>query len=155
MILDRAPTFEPKTSQPTGSQPLVMVVTDDPARVRPLEVVCDFLDIGIEYVSSELDVGYLMREFRPMAVVTEADLRGQDGFHVMQQVAVYHPQLPVMMVTGADPALMGAADAVREWCGLTNVRIEPALPRVGEMVDFLFRAGRQAGVSRMMPLAGR
>lgn len=155
MVLDRSPISEQTMSKPQELQSLIMVVTDHVARFRPLEVVCDFFDIGVEFVSSSLDVKFLMQEFRPMALVTEAELSGQDGFHVMRQVAEHNRTLPVMIVTGADPALLGAADAIQDISGLTDVRAAMTLPSMAEMVDFLFRAGRQAGIGRMMPLGVR
>ncbi len=155
MITDRAPIQKDSIFSPVEPQPLVMVVGDEPAWARSIEAICDFLDIGVEHVSSGLDVTYLMREFRPMAVITQVDLAGQDGFHVMQAVAAHDRRLPVMIVTGQDPAMMGAVDAMQEVTGLTTVRLETALPPMGEMVDFLFRAGRQAGIGRMMPISAR
>lgn len=88
-----------------------------------------------------------------MAVIAEVDGRGQDGFHVMSAVAEYDPTLPMMLLTGQDPALMGAADAIREITGLTRMLIADELPCIGEVVDFLFRAGRNAGMDRMMPIS--
>ena len=42
---------------------------------------------------------------------------------------------------------------MREITGLTSLRIEEGLPLMAEMVDFLFRAGRAAGIDRMMPIS--
>jgi hypothetical protein len=58
----------------------------------------------------------------------------------------------MMLLTGQDAALMGAADAMVEITGLTHMRIVADLPGMGELIDFLFRAGRSAGIGRMMPV---
>lgn len=134
-------------------QGLVMIVGDDLSWGQGLDTICDFFGLAVEHVPSELDVAYLLREFRPMAVIAEVDGYGQDGFHVMGEVAAYDPDLPMMILTGRDPALMGAADAMREITGLTHLRVKEELPAIGEVIDFLFRAGRAAGVGRMMPIS--
>jgi hypothetical protein len=43
-------------------------------------------------------------------------------------------------------------DAVEEVWGLTGVVKSSALPKVGALVDFLFRAGRRAGAAGLMPM---
>jgi hypothetical protein len=58
--------------------------------------------------------------------------------------------LPILMLTGEDAALMGAADAIEEIWGLTNVTKSPELPMVGAIVDFLFKAGRRSDWFRAM-----
>jgi hypothetical protein len=45
---------------------------------------------------------------------------------------------------------MGAADAIEEIWGLTNVTKSPELPMVGAIVDFLFKAGRRSDWFRAM-----
>jgi DNA-binding NtrC family response regulator len=129
-----------------------MIVGDDLSWSPALDVICDFFDLAVEHVHSDLDVAYLLAEYRPMAVIAEVDGNGQDGFHVMKTVSAYDPELPMMLLTGGDPVLAGAAEAVREITGLVNMTAERALPSIGELVDFLFRAGRAAGITRMMPV---
>lgn len=142
----------PKVREHFAPQGMVMIVGDDLSWGQNLDLICDFFGIAVEHVPSELDVGHLLREFRPMAVIAEADGRGQDGFNVMLEVARHDPELPMMLLTGPDPALLGAADAMREVTGLTRLIALPELPALGEVLDFLFRAGRAAGVGRMMPV---
>lgn len=145
--------FGPQAREEFAPQGMVMIVGDDLSWGQNLDLICDFFGIAVEHVPSELDVGHLLREFRPMAVIAEADGRGQDGFNVMLEVARHDPELPMMLLTGPDPALAGAADAMREVTGLTRLIAVPELPALGEVIDFLFRAGRSAGVGRMMPIS--
>ncbi len=144
--------FTPTTRESIAPQGMVMIVGDDLSWGQNLDLICDFFGIAVEHVPSELDVGYLLREFRPMAVIAEADARGQDGFNVMLEVARHDPDLPMMLLTGQDPALLGAAEAMREVTGLTRLIAVPELPVLGDVIDFLFRAGRAAGIGRMMPV---
>ncbi len=132
-------------------QALVLIVTDNGTLARSLEMVCDFLGLAVEVLTSDEAVSPRLEIPRPMAIITEAESDGQDGFHIMMEVAQHDRDLPIMLLTGADPILMGAADAVCEANGLTSVTIVAQTPPVGELVDFLFRAGRRFGWGRMIP----
>ena len=134
------------------TQPTVLLISDTPHVVRALDNVCDFLGIGIEIVSSaEAIDGTLSRE-RPMAVIAELEGAGQDGCHVMMRVADHDPTLPVLLLTGHDPAMLGAAEAVEELWQLSSVRKVPELPDAGQLLDFLFGAGRRGTCISMMPV---
>lgn len=85
-----------------------------------------------------------------MAVVAEMDAVGQDGCHVMMTIAAHDCSLPVLLITGEDPALLGAVDAVQEIWRLSSVAKWPRLLGVGAVVDFLFRAGRNGGCMQLM-----
>ncbi len=132
--------------------PFVLVVEEGTSLLPEIEMICNFLDLGIERVTSGEDLLSVLSERRPMAVIAELDGAQQDGCFVLMTVAAHDRSLPVLMVTGEEPALAGAIDAVQELWGLGSVVKVPMLPTVGGLVDFLFRAGRKAGVSRLMPI---
>ncbi|MGE0223320.1 MAG: hypothetical protein AB7F35_04725 [Acetobacteraceae bacterium] len=131
---------------------LVLLVTDDHMLARSVEAVCDFLDLTVEVVPSRLDMNTVLDLHNPMAIIAEVDGVAQDGYHVMMEVAVYDADLPVMLLTGCDPALMGAAEAVQEICGLTSLTMAAQRPHVVDLVDFLFKAGQQTGCAGLMPV---
>ena len=56
--------------------------------------------------------------------------------------------LPVLLITGDDPALIGAIDAVEEIWQLTSVDKWQRLLGIGALVDFLLRAGRKGDCMR-------
>ena len=85
-----------------------------------------------------------------MAVISEVEGAGQDGFHTMKQVALYCRDLPILLLTGGDNVLMGAADAIQDLWGLTAVASTSEFPIAGQLVAFLFNAGRRAGRLRLM-----
>ena len=87
-----------------------------------------------------------------MGVVAHLDCQGQDGCHVMMTVAQHDRSLPVLLLTGDDPALAGAADAVEELWKLEAVVKFPRLPGIGAIVDFIFRAGRKGRCLRLVPV---
>jgi hypothetical protein len=87
-----------------------------------------------------------------MAVISSVDGLEQDGFHTMKIVARYNRELPIMLLTDGDPVLMGAADAVQDLWGLTSVTRTSGFPVAGQLMAFLFDAGRRAGSLRLVPI---
>ncbi|WP_428490095.1 hypothetical protein [Rhodopila sp.] len=137
----------------TSARPgVVVVVSDDPATIACLAPVCDFLDLGMEVVSAGTDLAQVLREHRPMAVIGSVDGHQQDGFHTMKVIARYNRELPIMLLTEGDPVLMGAADAVQDLWGLTSVTRTSGFPVAGQLMAFLFDAGRRAGCLRLVPI---
>ena len=144
-------TAFPGAVSPTR-QGVVAIVSDDELTVQNLAPVCEFLDLKVEVVPSGTDLAQVLRESRPMAIITDVDGKEQDGFHTMKQVACYSRDLPVLLLTGGDSVLMGAADAVQALWGLTSVTSTSAFPIAGQLVAFLFGAGRRAGCMRLVPV---
>ena len=132
--------------------PLVLIVEDQPFVLPGLETICEFLGIQMELVNSQHDLALLLKTRRPMAVVCEIDSPGQDGCHVMKTIADYDRTLPVLVVTGDDPSLLGAAQAVEDIFNLTGVLACQRLPVIGELVEFLFAAGRKGRCLSLMPV---
>jgi hypothetical protein len=133
-------------------QGVVAIVSDDPATIEHLVPVCEFLDLKIEIVSTRIDLEQVLRESHPMAIVTDIDGEEQDGFHIMKQVAHYSRDLPILLLTDGDAVLMGAVDAVQNVWGLTAVSSTSAFPMAGQLIAFLFSAGRRAGCMRLIPV---
>jgi hypothetical protein len=145
------------TAQDNGSgaehatrEALVLVIEDGSDLSDAFRSVCECLNVAVERMPTEDDLGSMLRQRRPMAVVAEMDAAGQDGCHVLMTVAAHDRDLPVLLISGDDPALLGAIDAVEEIWQLTSVVKWPRLPGVGAVVDFLFRAGRKGACMRLM-----
>jgi DNA-binding NtrC family response regulator len=137
----------------TGQQtrePLVVVVEDGIDLSESFRAICECLGIAVERMPSKDDLGAVLRERRPMAVVAAMDGAGQDGCHVLMTIASHDRSLPALMVTGPDPVLLGAVDAVEQLWELLSVEKWQEPLRVGAMVDFLFRAGRKGSCIRLM-----
>jgi hypothetical protein len=132
-------------------EPLVFIVEDQPRFSPGLQTICEFLGITLEQVSSSHDLTPLLKIRKPMAVFCEFDSQGQDGCHIMKVVADHDRTLPVLVVVGDDPNLLGAAEAVEEIFHLTEIRACKRLPGVGELVEFLFSAGRRGRCLSLMP----
>lgn len=141
---------DPATPGKENREPLVMVVEDDPRLSEAFRNICECLNVAVLRIPSRDDLSMVLRERRPMAVVAEMDAEGQDGCHVLMTVAAYDRGLPVLLITGGDPTLLGAVDAVEEVWGLSAVTKWSNLLGVGELVDFLFRAGRKGHCMRLM-----
>lgn len=130
----------------------IVIVDDDALWSEAIEELCAFLEVRLTRVSSRVDLVPVLRDQRPMAVLANMDAAGQDGSHVMKLIAAYDPDLPIMILTGGDAALAGAADAVEEVWGLTSVVTRDDPPSPGELVEFLFRAGRRGGCLALLPV---
>ena len=133
-------------------EPLVVVIEDGARLWRAFRGICDCLDVEVAHIASRDDLGSVLRYHRPMAVVAELDAAGQDGCHVLMTVASHDRGLPILLITGDDPALLGAVDAVEEIWDLTSVTRWSEPLGAGEVVDFLSRAGLAGHCMRLMPV---
>jgi CheY-like chemotaxis protein len=131
--------------------PLVLVVEDGEAMSAPLREICEFLNVAVERVDSDEDLLPFLRRCRPMAVVAAMEADGQDGANALMAVARHDPSLPVLLLTDGDPVLAGAADAVTELWGLTEVVQGTEWPSVGAVAEFLCRAGVQGHCLALLP----
>lgn len=150
-LLDTVAPIDISTQIAADRQARVVVVSDNPNIASVLDNICAFLGFGIEVLGTDEDVAPVLRQYHPMAVIAELDGRDQDGCHVMMLVADYDPSLPILMLTGTEPGMAGAVDAIQELYHLTAVTQTPELPAAGGVVDFLFKAGRRGDCVRMMP----
>ena len=64
--------------------------------------------------------------------------------------AAYDPDLPVLLLTDGNPALLGAVDAIAELHGLTRVATVIGTSDIGGLVDFLCHAARDSGMTRLL-----
>lgn len=151
-LLDETSDYSFHSTRPAHRQALVVIVCDTPETVQQLEAVCDFFDLAVAIVPAHADLMKVLREHRPMAVIGDIDGQHQDGFHTMKIVANYDRELPVLLLTGGDPVMMGAADAVQEMWNLTVVSRSTSAPLAGQLADFLCTAGRGAGCMRLVQL---
>jgi CheY-like chemotaxis protein len=135
-----------------AKQGVVAVVSDDPATIESLAPVCEFLELKMAVVSAGMDLSQALRDLRPMAVISAVDGENQDGFHIMKVISRYSQDLPIMLLTAGDAVLMGAADAVQDLWGLTSVTRTSGFPVAGQLVAFLFSAGRRSGCMRLLPV---
>jgi CheY-like chemotaxis protein len=136
---------------PPQRELLVLVIEDAPVLSRTIGFLCDYLGITVEAVPANADLAKLLRSKRPMAVMSMIDTRVQDGCHVLETVAEHDRTLPVLLVTGNDPALLGVVEAVQEIWQLGHVLKVTGAPGVGDVIEFLFKAGRRSG-STLMPV---
>lgn len=135
-----------------SKQGVVVIVSDDQATIGKLAPVCEFLDLRMEVVSADMDLSQVLHVHQPMAVIADVEGEEQDGFHTMKMIARHSRDLPIMLLTSGDPVLMGAADAVQDLWGLTSVTRTSEFPLAGQLVAFLFSAGRRAGCMRLVPI---
>ena len=128
----------------------VLIIDDGELLFEAFHNICECLGVSVQRMPSRDDLGAALRTRRPMAVVAEVDAAGQDGCHVLMAIAQHDSELPVLLLTGEDPAMIGAVDAVEEIWQLASVTKWQRLPGIGALIDFLFQAGRKAGCMRLM-----
>ena len=131
--------------------PVVVIIDDDGELFEAFNEVCECLEVEVERIASSSDLNRVLQRHNPMAVVAELDADGQDGCHVLMTVASHDKDLPVLIRTGEDPALLGAVDAVESMWRLSAVTRWPTVLNMAATVDFLFQAGRKAGCIRLLP----
>ena len=149
-VLNPARGMKPFSARFGTVEQTVLLMRDDDKHNQLVETICEFLDLGIEHVTSADDLAPMLRGVQPIAVIAELEGRHQDGFHAMKIAAGHNPDLPVLLLTDGDPALLGAVDAMKEICGLTRVAAVTGAGDIAAMVDFLCHAARRSGMSRMM-----
>lgn len=149
-IIDRPWATATPSNRPVPAQHSVLIVRDADQNSDYLDSVCEFLDIGVEHATTTDDLGSILAMLNPMALITDLTGEVQDGFHVMKMVAGHDRSLPVLLLTSNDPALLGAVDAVQEVWGLRRVTTVSPAAGIGALVDFICRAARSAGRSRLM-----
>jgi CheY-like chemotaxis protein len=133
-------------------EPVILIVEDKPVWSEAVSELCAFLEVHVERVATDADLKLLLRERRPMAVLTTMEGQDQDGCHVLKRVGQHDPELAVMILTGDDPVLIGAAEAVRQVWGLTRASIVSDIPTPGEIMEFLFSAGQSGRCLGLMPV---
>ena len=133
-------------------RPAILIVSDDVQLAYSFDTICDFLEIAVEAIDSSQDLGEILSARRPIAVITEIEGRKRDGYDVMMTVAAHDPVLPILLLTGTDSALIGAAEAVEELWNLQSVSRSTGLPGMGELAEFLFQARRRVSRGRLLPV---
>lgn len=140
-----------QAGDPGRREPSVLMLLDGGPLSVGLTKVCEFLGIDVEPYDPERSLVEVLQSRRPIAVCTELEGRRQDGCHVMKIVGEYDPTLPVLLLTGSDPALAGAADAVEDIWNLTGIARWQDMPPIGDVVEFLSNAGRKGRCLSFMP----
>jgi hypothetical protein len=130
----------------------VLIARGDGFDNLALDTVCDFLDLDAEHVSIENEIFPVLNAVRPIAVIADLVGDSQDGYHIMKLIGAYDRDLPVLLLTDGDPALLGAVDAVREIWGLTRVTTINDECDLGLLMDFLCHAVRGTGKARMIQI---
>jgi hypothetical protein len=134
----------------TTREDVVLVVGAAPRLTGLLRFLGGFLRLGISVVPEVADLSRVLREQRPMAVMIEADIHTDEGCQLMKTVGHFDRSLPVLLVAGDDPTILGTLDAIEELWQLTAVRKIDHGSDVEAVMDFLSHAGRRHGTARMM-----
>ncbi len=119
----------------------VLIVDDVAAQGMYLRELCRGLECEAIHVLDPSLVARTLRHVRPAAVITDLQMPERDGYAVMMDIADHDRDLPVMVTTVGEQALLGAAAAWASSLRLSRVRFLQRPIWYGQMVDFLRAAG--------------
>ena len=148
-------TIEPGRS---GKTPLLVIAEDDLTLYEAVAPLCATLGIEVRSVRGELALVRQLASWSTIGVLASIEGKAQDGYNVMMRVAEYDRTLPVMLLTGGEPALIGAAEAVQGLWELSALTMQVDLPGPGELAEFLcdaFRLGLERKHARRSPARRR
>jgi len=134
---------------PAEQQRILVLGPQPPA----LEPVCSALDMQPVRVTSYHEMPFMLHHHTPMGVICVIDPVGRDICRVLRGIAGYNPDLPVLIVANDDPACLGVMDAAEQLWGLTGLHTIPQDPAPGDLVTFLFHAGRHGKTGRLLPVS--
>ena len=146
-----APLSTPACELPPKGGLRVLVVEDAPVLSQTVGFLCNYLGITVETLKKDADLKQALQVKQPMAIMSAIDKSGQDGCDLPKEVAEHDGSLPVLLVTASNPASLAVLEGLEKICRLRNVLKIAGTPGVGDLVEFLFKAGRRSG-SRLMPV---
>lgn len=103
------PAFEGSRPQAPAERGTVLVADDDPATLSMMGAVLRRRGFGVIEAPNGVAASALLRTHAAslVAVVTDAVLPGRSGVELLAEVRALHPQLPTLLVTAHDAAVVG------------------------------------------------
>lgn len=135
-----------------AEDPVLVVVETAPSLSVATDEVCSALGIRVEFVDDTLALAETLHALRPigvLAVVEEIDCAVYD---MLMAVAGFEPDLPVLLATDDRASVRGAVNSAHRLWQLTGLIHVTRRLETGDVMEFLFRAGRRNGTGRLMPI---
>jgi hypothetical protein len=130
-----------------------ILVLGNPEALSPLLVaVCQALDIVLVPLRALHDLPLQLHQQQPIAVIGTALGDEAECCGVLRTIAAHDQDMPVMLMTQDEPAVLGAIDVAEQLWGLTAVSLVSPAQDPQEMVGFLFHATRWRNTGRFMPV---
>jgi hypothetical protein len=133
-------------------EPVLLVFENTASVSLAIDEVCMFLGIRVEPVEDTVGIAQTLHELRPIAVLAIADEIDCTVYDMLMAVAGFDRNLPVLIVTDDRASVRGAVHAAHKLWQLTDVIHLTRDIGTRDLIDFLFRAGRNSGTGRMMPI---
>ncbi len=130
----------------------VVVLANQLGVSATMVAMCEALEIEVVAVHSHHELPFRLHHHRPIAVISELDPAGQASCSALRHIAAYDPNMPVLLISGEDPAAQGTIDAAEQLWGLSGLERHRDAPSLSDLIGFLFHAGRQSGLGRLIPL---
>lgn len=133
--------------------PSVIVLTESGQASATLCRMVSALDIELITVRSFHELPFRLHHHRPIGVVLELSPLGHSCRSALRSIASYDPEMHVLLVAGDDPVVLGGIDVSEKLWGLNALHRLMGAPSPADLISFLFEAGRQRGMGRLMPVA--
>jgi hypothetical protein len=133
-----------------GDTPVLLVIEERPGLADSIAELCAFLNIRVIATAPGVALAVALRKTAPIAVLAESDIDGLRLCNTLKTIASYDPALPILVLTDANPAILGTLDGAEYLWSLTNViRVTGAqYPRA--VMEFLAAAGRRCDGARLI-----
>jgi hypothetical protein len=135
-----------------AEDPILVVVETVPSLSAAIDEVCGALGVRVEVVDNTLALAETLHTLRPigvLAVVQEIDCAVYD---LLMAVAGFEPELPVLLATDNRASVRGAVKSAHRLWQLTGLIHVTRRLETGDIVEFIFCAGRRGGTGRLMPI---
>jgi hypothetical protein len=157
-LAGRAMRASAKRDRPTVPRPADgtqhVLVLGAPCDLPPgLADLCAALEVNLIHLTSHHDLPFTLHHRRPIAAICVMDPVGGTLCKALRAIASYDQDMPVLIVTGDDPASLGTVDAAEQLWSLTGLHCVSQAPAPHDLVTFLFQAGRQRNSGRLLPVS--
>ena len=133
----------PASNRGESRAPLLLVIETSQVLSRAVGFLCQYLGVQVEAAGMRHDLRTLLATRGPIAVMAPADAATPDADLILEIVAEYDRDLPVLLVTGRDCACLGRIEAAEARLGLSAVQRMTAMPGIGDLTEFLLKAGKR------------
>jgi FixJ family two-component response regulator len=116
---------------------LALIVDDREEVAAILAEMCRAFGFAAEIAEQGVGMLALLERHRPCCVIVDVLMPYQDGYEALKEIALYDPNLPVMLVSGYGDNWLEIGLSLGQAQGLTTVRAAAKPVRVQAVREFL------------------
>ena len=116
LVAARVPTpVTAAATQPSSTQRTILVIEDEPAAARVLEIMLQRASYEVAVASSLGDARKTLQTLQPAAVLLDVQLPDGSGLDLAEELAVRTKPIPVIVLSGVGPAETFVGSPVAVW----------------------------------------